>query len=69
MNEIEYNPCHTLCSDWTSHDDITGDGQETFYHECGRAESHVGHHKCFGHQDEFTREWSVCDVEWRKRGT
>jgi hypothetical protein len=53
-----------LCEAWTSHDDVTGYGQMTFYHECGKGPEHSGKHSCIGHMDLNTGEADTCREEW-----
>jgi hypothetical protein len=52
-----------LCEAWTSHDD-TGEGEMTFYHECGKGLDHRGTHSCIGHMDLNTHEADSCRWEW-----
>lgn len=52
------------CPSWTSHDDIGGEGEMTFFHECGKDEAHEGKHHCIGHSDLNTHEWDSCHWEW-----
>lgn len=54
------------CSSWTSHDDIGGEGERTFYHECGQVLGHEGKHQCFGHRDDWG-EWDTCQEQWQGR--
>ncbi|MDR6794839.1 hypothetical protein J2X12_002850 [Pseudarthrobacter oxydans] len=51
------------CDAWTSHDDW-GEGERTFYHECGQVAGHEGKHSCFGHHGEWSGEWESCNEEW-----
>ena len=51
------------CDAWTSQDDVTGEGERTFYHECSQPVGHSGNHTCMGDRDEWD-EWQECHHEW-----
>lgn len=53
------------CDAWTSHDDVGGEGERTFYHECGQQQSHGGKHTCMGHVNEWDGAWDSCNEEWQ----
>lgn len=52
------------CNSWTSHDDITGEGQQTFEHECGQVADHDGDHTCMGHVNDWDGSHSNCTTTW-----
>lgn len=55
----------TWCEAWTSHEDVTGEGEQTFYHECVRESGHEGLHTCLGHSLRWSGgELACCNHTW-----
>lgn len=53
------------CESWIGIDDVTGEGQQTFEHECGEPKGHEGKHKCMGHRECWADDgWDSCSMEW-----
>jgi hypothetical protein len=66
MNRVDSNWTvgSILCDSWTSHDDVGGEGEQTFYHECGGELGHAGRHTCFGHRSDWDDAWESCWQTW-----